>query len=170
MDEKREGLGGGLPEFHQIELEKMYEARLSMANLRGQCATFFGTANLAVISLALTVKEASLFLFAALLLWAAIILDARMQLSLLGYSFRITQLGRMYGIDGGYYSLLKPGPSMQYVRLLLDEHDPIRQRSGLRKLPFRYLDATSFWFPLSISLLEFLLGLYLWVACGWTIF
>ncbi len=159
-----------LNKFHEIELEQLYEAILSTKNLRLQLASFFGTANLAVMSLAFTSQKAGLFLFAALLIWIAVLLDSRSRRSVVTYYFRILQMSHEYSNDDGFYFNFIPSTSLDYVHKLLRYDDKEKQIEGLRKIPLRSQSVSAFWLPILASIIEVIIGVIFWQILGWNIF
>jgi uncharacterized membrane protein len=104
-----------LSKFHEIELEELYKALHSTKNLQLQMTSFFGTANLAVLSLAFSSQKSGLFLFAALLIWMVVILNSRSRRSVVTYHYRILQMSQKYSNDPDFYLNIIPGSESDYA-------------------------------------------------------
>jgi len=159
-----------LTKFHEIELEKIYEAILSTKNMRLQMASFFGTANLAALSLAFSTRRASLFIFSAFLIWSFVILDGRSRRSVIAYYYRMLKMGQNYSTDDGFYFNFTPGSELDYVRKLMNKKTEEDQIEGLRKIPLRNQSVSAFWFPLLASIVEIVIGIIFWIFLGWQLY
>jgi len=70
-----------LDRFHEIEIEKVFEAMVNVQNLRLQAGIFFATANLGGLSYAFSTSKAGIIFFTSLLIIAHVLIDSRARIS-----------------------------------------------------------------------------------------
>lgn len=157
--------------FHEIEIEKVFDAMLSTFNLRVQLGTFFATVNLAALSFAFSTQKSGIIIFSGLLLWVFIILDFVGVSALIRLEYRGMQLTELYSpkdIDNLYTVL-----NIRYIERIKNVFaipDGEKRKKELSVLPYKMLPIFGFWFPLLISLLEIIAGFLFWHFFKWPLF
>jgi len=173
LDEHKNHMDGVLPldKFYEIEMETVFGALLKKETIRVQLATFFGTVNLAVLSIALSTQKAGLLFFAGMLFWALVILDMRARRTLVGYFYRGLQLQTQFALgDSDVFLNIVPGHAASLVRKIAKLPEREDRIKALHRLPLRHPSIPGFWMPLGASLIEIGSGLILWLVFGWSLF
>ena len=85
--------------YHEIEIKEIYEGIRSLTNLRIQLGTFFGTAHLTILGVALTTQKASIVFMASSVLILMMVFDAFVRRELNPYYCRGLLLENMYSPD-----------------------------------------------------------------------
>lgn len=85
-----------LDKYHEIELEKIYDAILTIQNIRMQLGTFIGTANIAILAAGFSQGKAILILISSIVPWIFILIEVRTRFALLIYSSRAIQLRKKF--------------------------------------------------------------------------
>lgn len=159
-----------LTKFQEIEVQKVAEAILSIYTLRIQVGTFFGTVNLSALSIAVTVKQAGIFFFAASVMWLFILIDRIAVQTLARYYFRAFQLQQLFSPDEITFltiAVLKGWPR-QIRKIMKQPKDT--QRQMVHKLGRRTTSMFGFWIPLVGSIIEIAAGVILWLYLNWNLF
>jgi len=161
--------------FHEIELEKVFDALLSLQNFRVQLGTFFGTVNLAGLSVALTTNKASVIFLAGTLIWMFIFLDYIVMRTLIGYCYRGLQLQALFAPDDqdtyfNMFLLFLQKKREKHLKEISKISDRESRNDALRQMPLKYPTIAGFWIPLFISLVEVFLGFILICHFQWKIF
>ncbi len=160
-----------LDRFHEIEIEKVLDGIVATQNLRIQIASFFGTANLALLSIAFSTQKAMLLLFAGALIWVFLVIDMRTRRALAVYYYRSLQLqARFAPNDNDVYVSVLPDPMASWVRELSRVPQKELQINKLLSPPLRAQSVSAFWLPLIASIVEVGIGLTLWLGFSWPVF
>lgn len=177
MSEQEKQAQGKIPEldkFHEIELEKVFDALLSIHNYRVQVGIFFGTVNLAALGVALTSQKSLVLIFAGVLLWILIVLDFGSALSLSGYYYRAIELQDRFAPDDEDFLKMFSGTAFLWAResaeisegerhiSIAGHHLPVSLRS------LRTQSVAGFWLPLAASFVEIAAGFVTWLVFSWS--
>jgi hypothetical protein len=173
-DGKRGNITPSLSKFYEIELTKIFDAALSLQNLRVQVGGVFGSLSVVIFGIAMSSQRAGIFFIGGAHLLVFIYLDAVARSMLATYYYRGTQL----------LSQFAPHDRDAFLGLLITIHDDaaprIRELIGLsdtqqrnrklRRMGFRFPTFAGFWIPLAGATSEIAIGLTLWLVAGWAVF
>jgi hypothetical protein len=161
-----------LDKIHEIEVEKVFEAMITIQNLRIQSGIFFGTVNLGALGIAFTTQKAGLIVLASLLLWAFIWIDFRGRAALAAMYYRALQLKNKYAPedDDSFLNILNTGSMELRLREIEKIPDRAKRIKSVRQYPMRHGGYSGFWIPLLASLIEIFSGLILWSIFKWSLF
>ena len=155
--------------FYEIELQKLFDAMMSIQTLRTQVGIFFGTANLAALSIAFSNQKTVLVFFSSLLLGAFLITDLVLINVLKRLYFRATQVQERFA----------PNDEQTYLTIVLPYYwkkafENIRQKpanyerdKAINRLFLSGRVVAGFWFPLMGGLVEIVAAVILGVAYNW---
>jgi uncharacterized membrane protein SpoIIM required for sporulation len=161
-----------LDKFHEIELEQVFTAMVSLQNLRVQLGTFFGTVTLTILGIAFSAQKAGLLFLAAAVFWLFIVLDGIQRATLAAYYCRGLQLEDRFAPHetDTFLSLMLRGPMSSKIREIADlSKDQVRSKMAYRS-PRPVLSVFRFLLALGVSLIEIATGLLLWWVFGWSLF
>ena len=156
--------------YNEIEVETILQGILEVHKLRIQSCTFFGAANLAAMSFALTTHIAGIAILAGILLWVFVYIDLVIRGGAIAYYHRLLQIQRTFALDDRSEYLLSTRPSG------LDEQGLVKIRAlpgkagraqALRDLRMRGRSWNTMWALLLASVAEIGIGLALWLHSGW---
>jgi len=162
-----------LDKFHEIEMGKVFDAILSIQNQRIQFGTFFGTANLAVLSIAFSTQKAGLLFFGSALFWILAVIDIIRRRERVMLYFRGLQLQEQFAPNDSdtYLTLLSSKRLESSIRQVASISDREQRTKALLSLPFRKPSSFGgFWLPVGASLIEIAAGLVLWLIFSWSLF
>jgi len=158
-----------IDEYHKMEFREVFERIGSLQDLRVQLGTFFGTANLTALGVALAVQKAGVFFVSAAILVLFTIMDRRARKFLAAYYYRGLQLQKRYAPDDRETSLrIHPGGIASEVREISELQDSEVRLAALNRVSAFAL--IGFWIPLSVITLEVIAGLVLWLVFNWPLF
>jgi hypothetical protein len=172
MTKKTEVSSKEFDKFHQIEVEKVFDAILSIQNSRIQLGTFFGTVNLTALSAAFSIQKAGIFFFAAALLWLFMILDNAGLAALLGFYSRSLQLKDRFAPNDNdnFLNIILLGLYRKHILRIRSIDEREKRMRAFRTLPIKVPSVYGFWIPLLASLIEVAIGLITWLVFGWEVF
>ena len=162
--------------FYEIELQQVFDAVLSLQNLRVKLGTFFGTINLAAFSIAISTQKSGTLFIAAVCIWVFILLDYGVRRTLIGCCLRGFQLAKKFCLDeedDNYFHIFMlfmrrdRASKLKEIEKITDKDKLI---NALRKMPKRSPSIIGFWIPLVASLLEILIALLLIFHFKWPLF
>jgi len=161
-----------IDKFHEIEIQKIFDALLSLQNLRVQTGTFFGTANLTALGIAFSTQKAGIVFFAAILFWVFIVQDIITRGTLLRYYYRSFVLQERFasGEDNTFLGVFLSLKTEEKIRRIHKMSQVKERLNALKRLPVRDLGTNGFWVPLIMSLVEIGLGICLWLIFNWSLF
>lgn len=161
-----------LDSYHEVELGKIFDALLSLQNTRVQLGTFFGTANIAALSIAFQTRQAGLLFAAALLVWVFLFLDIRLRRLILSYYARGLQLRARFAPEDDDFALsvFLSATDRLRMRRIADLPDVAERMRAIHAMVMRSAGLAPFWLPWSVSALEVLLAVVLWRGAGWSLF
>jgi hypothetical protein len=162
-------------EYHKLEIEEIFSRTRQLMNVRIQAATFVGTVNLAILSIALSEQKAGLIFAAASVLVLLIIIDRMIiRRSINTLFFRGMQLEDKYAPDAEeallhIYAAVTTSHRSSYAQMVkaLKLQDQEKRISTLRT--YRWSSLPGLWIPLGISLIEISIGITL-ILLGWQLF
>jgi hypothetical protein len=158
-----------LDKFHEIEIQKIFDGTLALQNLRLQASTLFGTANIAALGVAINSQKAGIFLFAAVLLWAAMFIDVVIMSFLARFYYRGFILQEKFAPKSeSTFLLIFAGERENQIREIAKITDERKRIKAIRWL--NRATIAGFWLPLAASLVELTAGLILWLYVRWSIF
>jgi hypothetical protein len=162
----------GLNRFYEIEFEKLFDGIVSWQTLRMQMGTFFGTVNLAALSIAFTTQRSGLVIFAAVLLWLFCIIDMSTVNSLNRLYVRSTQLQDRFapGEDNTFLTVIPSNRRRRQVRLVLNTPPGDKRDRMISHMGLRMPNIVGFWLPLVASLIEIGAALTLSAVFQWSVF
>jgi hypothetical protein len=162
-------------EYHKLEIEEIFARTRELINIRIQAATFLGTVNLALLSIAFNEQKTGLIFAAASALILLIIVD-RMTIrrSINTLIFRGMQLENKYAPDAEeallhLYAAVTTSHRKNYAQMVaaLKLQEQEKRISTLRT--YRWSSLPGLWLPLGISLIEMTIALILNFS-GWQLF
>jgi hypothetical protein len=161
-----------LDRFHEIEIEKVFEAMVNIQSLRLQSGIFFATANLGGLSFAFSTAKAGIIFFASLLIVAFVLIDSRARISFAAMRYRGLQLQERFapGDPETFLNLFAGGFSDEQLRKIRALNSGAARNEALKSLPFRSRGVTSFWFPLLAFLAEVAVGITTLLVLNWSLF
>ena len=86
-------------EYHQLEIQEIYQRIRDFTNIRIQITSFIGTANIAIIGVAINTQRAGLFFHAACTIVMLILADSFYRQELVAYYYRGLELEKLYSPD-----------------------------------------------------------------------
>ena len=161
-----------LSKFHEIEVQKLFDAMLTMQNLRLQLGTLFGTANVVVLGVAFTSQKVGVLLFAASILWAVVLMD----FLVMGFVIRLYYRGLLLqnqfaqGEYDTFLSLVLSGRLEKRIREIVNLPEREQRFKAIRILPIRSPTIAGFWIPFIAGLVEIVAALVLRFVFGWSVF
>ena len=159
--------------YHEIEIKEVYEGIRSITNLRIQLGTFFGTAHLTILGVALTTQKASIILVASGILILMVMFDAFARRELNPYYYRGLLLENMYSPDHKtsllniYIPVVKS--QSEYKHQLEQISQMENQDKRIKALRSFRLSSVGFWLPIVIALIEVAVSLLLVYFANWSI-
>ena|SRR3990172_6778777 len=164
-----------IDDYYELELSQVVERYGSLENLRVQLGTFFGTANLTALGIALSVQKAGVVLVAAAMLFVYLALDMRARALAIVYFYRGLQLQKRFvPNDEDSFLRILPGAVATEARRL-SESDTVPQKVGIHSKVQKSFGGTFFrirftWLIMVVGLGEMATGLILWLALNWSLF
>ncbi len=141
-----------IPEYHRMELGEIFEKTRTIENVRIQLGTFIGTVNLSALGVAFSSERAGIVFIAIGAIVLFILMDmVVIRKSLKRLNERGAELEEKYSPD--------PKKSNFHKKLSSYENIPSTKRLSL----------SGFWLPTLVSLVEFILAVYL-LYSGWALF
>lgn len=160
-----------LNDYYKLEMGEVFSRIDSLENFRVQLGTFFGTANLTALGIALSTQKAGITFIAAIILVILVLIDMRGRRNLAAYYYRGLQLQKKYAPnDGETFLHLLPGGLPAKVREVFELPDAKSRRIALRKVPMSSPSFLGFWIPLVAIAFEVIAGLILWLMFNWSLF
>ena len=157
----------------EFEIGKIFDAIVSVQSLRLQLGTFFGTVNLAALSIAFTTQKAGIVFFAAILIWLFMILDSVGLRALLGFFYSGLHLNQQRSPEDPDNFLgitLSLSRYESQMRNILEMPDREQRVKAITSIPYKSPSPYGFWIPLCASLIEVSVGLTMWLSFGWQLF
>lgn len=168
--DKVETIKATLDRFHELEIEKVFDALLQISNWRIQIGVFFGTVNLGGIAVAMSTQNAGIIFLSSLLILGFMLIDAQ------GYRARITMYVRAIQLenqfapdDGSTFLTMILGHYEYYQRIAVLKSRNERDEAIMRAL-LRNSSTLGFRLPLFAFIAEIVFGVFLWQQAGWTLF
>ena len=161
-----------LDKLHEIEIEKVFGAMMSIQTLRLQLGTFFGTMNLTTLSIAFSTKKAGFFLFAGLLLFIFASID-RMGLSaLFAFYHRSIQLKEQFAPndEDSFLYIMLLGRWEKQLREIGKISDRIQRWRALDTLGLKNPSPFGFWLPVLGGVIEIACGILFCLLYNWSLF
>ena len=162
-----------LDRYHEIEIEKLFDAAISFHQIRIQIGTFFGTVNLATASIAISTQKARLLLIAGIMLWPFIYLDHYGRLALVSLYARSHRLHTRFSGPASYSPIapiLNPRWVSELDRIIESSDDDNTLQHRIAALHIVRWSRSGFWMPLIASCIEVISGIVLWKVSNWTLF
>ena len=158
--------------FEEIELQKIFDAMLSILTLRVQIGIFFGTINLGALGLAFTNQKAGLIFLASIPLWSYVIFELTASYTVMRYYARGLELQKQFAPDTQttYLSASLPYGLKKTVSGILQITAEDKRHKALWDATYKSPIISGFGFPLLASLLEVALGFVFWLGFGWQLF
>ena len=158
-----------LDKFHEIEVQKVFEAMLAIQNLRVQVGTFFGTANLTALGIAFSTQKAGIVLLSALLLLLFVILDLTARSALIRYYYRALVLQNRFstGEQDTFLDIFLTASTEAKIRQIAKIPKAEDRLKAMRGLLVSKASNPGFWVPLVAFLIEVIIGVILWLAFNW---
>lgn len=162
-------------EYYKLELSQVVERIDSLGNLRVQLGTFFGTANVTALGVALSVQKAGILFIAASMLVIYLLLDARIRGLSVAYFWRGICLQRKFvPNDDETFLQILPGGIASEARKLSDKTGSQRLRGKQQKgkVAFSGLLFRGFYYLMIAIVMfgEMATGLLLWIRFNWLLF
>jgi hypothetical protein len=160
-----------LDRFHEIEIEKISEGMQSFQGMRVQFFTFFGTIDLAVVSIAFSAQKAGMLFLAGIIMWISVFVDMVLVSILARYYYRAFVLEERYAPADtdtflSIFFMDRLGVKIKKIANLPQE----KRAKELNRLPVKHLMISGFWVPVCIGLAEMGLGLLLVFQFNWSYF
>jgi len=171
-EKQRSNAPRDLDKFHELEIPKVFDAMLSIQNLRIQLGTFFGTANLTGLGFAFSTQKAGLVFLSATTLAIFIFLDIIARGTLLCYYYRALILQSQFAPDDKdtYLDIfLSPATEYKIKQMAKIPRSGDRFRA-LRRLPITSPTMTGFGIPLISIAIELAIGVFLLTIFKWNLF
>lgn len=160
-----------IDQFHEIEMQKIFDGTLALHNLRLQASTLFGTANIATLGIMINSQKAGMLLFAAALLWAAMFVDLVIMSFLARFYYRGFVLQEKFSPNTrSTFLLIFAGQREDQIREIAKISDERKRIKAIRWLNIKTPTISGFWLPLLASIVEITIGLILWLYVGWSLF
>ena len=154
--------------FHEIEIQKLYDVLLTTENLRIQLGIFFATISLGALGIAITQEKSIIFFFSAIFLLIMVPVDLKARRTLASTYYRVAYLHKKYVKNDNDYSP-KISKLAQEALRILDLPKNQDKTAELRSISVRVISPLGFWLPISVSLVEIIIGILLWQLMGWSL-
>lgn len=124
-----------LDRFHEIEIEKIFDALFTIQTFRVQIATLFGIANITALGIAFTIQKAGIVLLAALLMLLFVSLEINMTVDVFRYYCRALSLQERFSPNDSetFLSIFASPNHEAQIRHLLKRTDLTKRHEKLRK-------------------------------------
>lgn len=150
-----------MSKFHEIELEYIFDSVNSTRDRRLQMGSFFGTANLAIVSVGFTSKLSSLFLLAGLMLIILSVIDSMARAWTADQWVRIIQLHNTYHqTDEEFFENNKNSLSFRSAKSTIDGRP-------VGRLYILFRSKIGFWMVGTAAIAELACGFLFWQVFGW---
>lgn len=161
-----------LDKFHEIEIQKIFDAMISFHKVRMQAVAFIGTVEIGAISIGLGEQKAGILVAAGVVIWIALLLDVTIVGILARFYYRALMLEAQFapGDNDTFLTLLfmdDLGARVRRISSLPTKKERIRE---LKLLPVKPLTLPGFWIPFGIGVCEIAIGLMLFASNGWPAF
>jgi hypothetical protein len=156
--------------YYELELSQVIDRFNSLENFRVQLGTFFGTANLTVLAIALSGQRAGLVLIAASILVVFVMTDRRFRRLALGYVYRGLQLQRTFAPkDPETFLQIMPGRLSREAQMIMTL-PTVNERKQALENTRGYLYSFFFLVPMAVIAGEVVTGISLWLIADWQLF
>ena len=142
----------GIPKYHQLELEEVFQKTRATENIRIQLGTFIGTINLTVLGIAFSSTKVGIFFIAI----GTLLIFMMMDTFVIRKSLRI-----LYERGMELEEKYSPDPERSIMH--------IRRGASKDKIYPRNPSFSGFWLPIYVSVSELSLAIYL-LYTGWSLF
>lgn len=164
-----------LDRFHEIELEKTLDSITSVQNRRAQLGAFFGTADLAALSIAFSSEKAGLVVFAGILLWLYMYFDLIERSFAIAYYYKYIHLAKLFlskdqFIDIFFSDIFFSEEIKEQLLDIINSSKPEEKIILLRKLSRNHKTPTGFHIPLVGGIAQITLGFILAGVLNWQLF
>jgi len=160
-------------DYHKMEIEEIFARTRALTNLRVQILTFFGTVSLTTLGFALGNQKAGLLFIAAGISMLTVVADSFARRHQGALYYRGLQLERKYTPEGEHALLdtyVAVAAGQGFSAKLLALADLRDQETRVRALRHARGSIFGFWLPVLITLVEVVVGAFLWLVEGWSLF
>lgn len=160
-----------LDRFHEVEIGKLFDAMITLHNIRLQAATFFGTFDLGALTIGTTSEKAIMFIFGGIFLCIGYLIDHLATDVVVRFYYRSLELQTRFAPNdtNTFLSLLfldPLGEKLRDIMKLTDEQERLRHVARLASNNRLY---SSLWILLVVGVAEIILGLVLWQVFHWAL-
>jgi len=158
-------------DYHKLEMSQVFERFNAIEDKRIQLGIFFGTANLTIIGIALSVQKVGILLIGVSILIIFMLMDMRVRENIAINYYRGLQLQKKYAPkDSETFWKIFQGRLFSKIREISEKEDLQSRLEALNRINWSTPSFIGFWMILIVIILEIIVSYLLLCEFGWLLF